>query len=133
MIELKFRAWDKYYKEMDYIHDLYWFEEQGIREIDGNGHCTSYVIMQYANLHDMTGKELYDGDISIDKRNRKYIIWNSRGGFRICSLERSMNPLAIKGLSDTESASWFENNHKIIGNIYENPVLLIYKKDGDNV
>lgn len=132
MIELKFRVWDKHYKEMDYIHDLYWFEEQGIRDYKGDGHCSNFVIMQYANLHDMTGKELYDGDISIDKRNRKYIIWNSRGGFRICSLERSMNPLATKGLSDMESASWFENNHKIIGNIYENPELLIYKKDGDN-
>ena len=52
--------------------------------------------------------------------------------YGICSLERSMNPLATKGLSDMESASWFENTHRIIGNIYENPELMIYKKGGDN-
>ena len=125
MAELKFRAWDKHYKEMDYIHDLYWFEEQGVRDYKGNGHCTSYVIMQYANLHDMTGKELYDGDISVDKRNRKWITWLDKGGFRICTVKEYVstggNPLFIEELSHMKNVRWFESTHKIIGNIYENP------------
>lgn len=133
MIEIKFRAWNKDHKSMEYISDLYWFEENGVHNNDGDGHCADYVIMQYANLHDMTGKELYDGDISMDERNRKWITWLGKGGFKICTVKEfflsSENPIIIESLGDLQNSNWFEDTNKIIGNIYENPEVLDYEKE----
>lgn len=62
-MELKFRAWDKYNGDMEYIDDLYWFAEQGMHNVDGNGLCTGYDIMPFSGIHDKNGKEIYLGDI----------------------------------------------------------------------
>lgn len=48
MREIKFRAWDDHHKEMIYCHDLYWFEENGVREAGDN----DYILMQYTGLKD---------------------------------------------------------------------------------
>lgn len=62
-IEIKFRAWDKNHKEMIYITDLYWFEEEGVHDGSGNGHYTDYELMLFSGVHDKNGTDIYDGDI----------------------------------------------------------------------
>jgi hypothetical protein len=35
--EIKFRAWDIYAKDMRYVDDMYWFEENGVNWIEQDG------------------------------------------------------------------------------------------------
>ena len=39
--EIKFRAWDKRHNSMEYINDLYWFEENGIHDFNDD----NYIFM----------------------------------------------------------------------------------------
>jgi len=62
---IKFRAWDIKHKEMVYINDLYWFEENGVHDFEGSGHYSNYEFMQFSGLCDNSNNknEVYEGDI----------------------------------------------------------------------
>ena len=62
-IEIKFRAWDKRHKEMTYITDLYWFEEEGVHDGSGDGHYTNYELMLFSGVSDINDTDIYEGDI----------------------------------------------------------------------
>lgn len=107
-MEIKFRAWDKNNKEMIYISDFYWFEEEGVHDSDGNGHYTNYELMLFSGVHDKNKKEIYKGDIVIvdDKIYEvKYLFAQFFIGLNM--------PIAYKRFKC-----------EVIGNIYENPELL---------
>mgnify|MGYP001068717870 CR=1 FL=1 len=88
------------------------------------------VIVQFIGLKDVNGKEAYSGAIFKDNKGVIRTIFEVPGGFATESnpisfgygFQSNSNP--TEALSDKQTASWFEGNCEIIGNIFENPELL---------
>lgn len=135
-MEIKFRAWDKEENEMIYdVQDTYDYRCNGSGALEESFATVlidkeRYVVMQYANLKDSQGTELYDGDISVDELGRDWITFATKGGFGICRVREYLktrnlpSPIIFEGLSEYQNASWFHKNHVIVGNLYEHPQLL---------
>lgn len=110
---IKFRAWDKSHNSMEVCHDLYWFEENYVRESNDAGSMTGdWVIMQYTGLKDRHGVEIYEGDLLAytDKDGKYSSAYQCKWGERSCGCCATI----IGYDTDFEAMS-------IIGNIYENP------------
>lgn len=110
MREIKFRAWDGI--DMEYFHDLYWFEENQVR----SSNDYKYKIMQFIGVRDKNGKEIYEGDIlQFDQTSVKVfrrVVTFHEGCFGYRDLTGAWcSP--IKGIE------W-----EVIGNIHENGDLL---------
>lgn len=105
MKEIKFRAWNKRTKEMIYV--------------DMCRNCTNMwdddikeTFMQYTDIKDKTGKEIYEGDI-VKQRPA------------LCDKEN----VGIVFISPTQGVvfgvyPYFVTECEIIGNEYENPELI---------
>ncbi len=121
MREIKFRAYLER-EGMEYIDDLYWFEENFVHNLLQEEHHRKYVIMQSTGLFDCAGKEIYEGDIIKFKAFRDYfyaITWRS-GGY----IGKNENEILL-------DLSVYRKRIEIIGNTCENPELLdkFTKKD----
>ena len=105
--EIKFRAWCKGSKSMDYdaIYKL-----QGY--IEGK-----YPIMEYTGLKDKNGKDIYEGDILeyVNQTNTKIFgdVIRYRNGW-----------FAHWRTNGLDTKTIIMENSKIVGNIYENPELI---------
>lgn len=132
-MEIKFRAWDKGENEMIYdvqnTYDCRCYGQGAYEKSFGSVLSEQeYIVMQYTNLTDSCGTELYDGDISVDDHGRDWITFATKGGFGICRvseyIEEKGNPIIQEGLSDVQNANWFSQNHVIVGNLYQYPQLM---------
>ena len=130
MREIKFRAWNKkkrkllevwnikfrldYREEINGAVDSISVKDDGIDEID------DFILMQYTGLKDKNGKEIYEGDIlevNVELDNKKIC-------HQVKYYENGFFLFQLNGLPSTFLIhSEYLNQHKIIGNIYENPEL----------
>jgi uncharacterized phage protein (TIGR01671 family) len=135
MRDIKFRAWNKKEKEM-------FFATHGdlghSQDVEGNTimewapivlefpldtHPDEVVLMQFTGLKDKNSKEIYEGDIleawSEGSRRVVEVRWRNEGA-----------PMFILYPAYAEGKFWHlsgpnDTNAEIVGNIYENPELLI--------
>ena len=116
--EIKFRAWDKRHNSMEYINDLYWFEENGIHDFNDD----NYIFMQNTGLKDKNGKEIYDSDIV-------KVTWGS--GKIVFYEGKYCESLGYHYLRDTKNKEdddiiciYDYSQMDVIGNVFDNPELL---------
>lgn len=124
MENLKFRAWNKEFKNMIYTDDdlLVCVSNNGIELTDisetigvSDGDIKDFELMQSTGLKDKNGTEIYEGDIVKNIYDEFYVIKWFDAAFH---LEEKYNG----GFDCLELYSG--DNHKVMGNIYENPELL---------
>lgn len=109
--ELKFRAWDKKYKEWqtDFL-----ISENGLNVYIG--YCDDRIdceLMQYTGLKDKNGKEIFEGDILC-----------GYGNINTDELDISSAFVVKWDKNGWEIFKESETQYYIIGNIYENENLL---------
>ena len=116
--EIKFRAWDKHHNNMEYINDLYWFEENGIHDFNDD----NYIFMQNTGLKDKNGKEIYDSDIV-------KVTWGS--GKIVFYEVKYCGSLGYHYLRDTKNKEdddiiciYDYSQMDVIGNVFDNLELL---------
>ena len=123
MRKIKFRAWNIDHKRMEYISDLYWFEENGVLDDSGMGSSSDYTLEQFTGCYDKNGMEIYEGDIL---KTTNYfgvgtgIVENNGWSFSIAQLQCSG---ALVWCSP-EGEHWTCDETEVIGNIHETPELL---------
>ncbi len=110
MRTIRFRAWDKLTKTMRYG------AENNLVVVLNN---PDFEVMQYTNLKDKKGKEIFEGDIVRDEFSNLEVVWHSKTGTWGFNKKH-------RGTADVFSLAMLEPHLKleIIGNIYENPELL---------
>ena len=111
--EIKFRVWDKVSNQ--WIKKFY-LTEDGIclsAQDMGRGYLpmpNEVTIQQFTGNKDVNGNDLYEGDIVVNNYGEIH-------GYSVYVAEMGRDMFFFK-----------PENHKIIGNIFENPELLNYNK-----
>lgn len=127
---LRFRAWDKEFKEMVQVDALV-FDEQLIKATYKNGNVVkedlkNYVLMQSTGLKDKNGKEIFEGDI-LTTGKRTGVVKNHRTlGFYINDA-RGDNWWFGSDVDLAEFEDFTRDVARkigILGNIYTNPELV---------
>ena len=121
MRKIKFRAWHKEKKIMgevlgiDILHKEMFFSNE---DVDCYEHTDfkDVELMQYTELKDEYGDEIYEGDIVTLHNSRYKVIFKTEGARFV--LRNDEFELEITFINN--------NNERIeiVGNIYENPELL---------
>jgi len=134
MKTLKVRAWDTKRKEMHYIDDLYFFEEEGIHEVVNGvaeGHHATYSITEFTGTYDNENKELYSGDICYftpmlveTVPTYKGVIEWDKFRFAIRNLDYDTKTPFSMYSTPFVNLDLFSVSVRKIGNIFENPELL---------
>ena len=127
MREIKFRAWDKKFKQMCTV-DLLDLLTDGVEGNRPNGggavlENDEFELMQYTGLKDKNGKEIYEGDIFKHGTERSFVKWDKddlQWFAQRCKKHYPTDKILNK---DGHMLSGF-SNYEVIGNVYENPELI---------
>lgn len=128
MVLLRFRAWDKEFKEMVQVDALV-FDEQIIKTTYKNGNVVkedikNYVLMQSTGLTDKNDKEIFEGDviaIEVDDTGTPInarVFQNSKKGILMFHVFEDNEDVPMVELLEDDSVAF-----AIIGNIWEHPEL----------
>lgn len=129
MRNIKFRAWDRFAKEMVFAKTIDFGTNGAERIVDSDGINGDvggeWDLEQFTGLHDKNGNEIYEGDIvNCSEGCPHKIIWVQEHGGMFFG---GMPGWYLSGLKD--GYAWGEDE-ELIGNIHENPELLEGAKDG---
>lgn len=115
--EIKFRAWDEVSEKMLNWND---FLDTNMKNTFIAPESTGLILMQYTGLHDKNGKEIYEGDIVVDKEDEVMgeITWNEEEASFYFSI------LYENGTYEEEKLNDWASVLEVIGNVYDNPELL---------
>lgn len=125
MRDIKFRAWDKSGKEPRMVlwEELKPCTCEAVFLSTIQPHIVT--LMQFTNLHDRKGKEIYEGDIL-----KREIFYNVDRRITIVAYQKGCICLVTPGDEPTDGRilcktdELFSGKIEVIGNIYENPELL---------
>lgn len=125
--EIKFRTWQE--GKMFYHELQRYLGSSGI--INPYVGCDDAIWMQYTGLKDKNGKEIYEGDVLFGREEGNgettawtdvyLIVFFKDGCFKVREKKIDENSVWCDNLCDND----FTEEYEIIGNIYENPDLLI--------
>lgn len=123
MREFKFRAWDTEKQEMATVNFIGLNDyEVGMEDEECRRWRATYPyvcrLMQYTNLKDKNGKEIYEGDIlkvKVDDGEANLYVKYTNGEYRVVNEGR---------WEDSLYAYMYFGDVEIVGNIYENKDLL---------
>lgn len=119
--EIKFRGWDSANKQMIPHHNL----NVGIKNINrGNNHIT---LLQYTGIKDLSGNEIYDGDIIEYPNGLIYIVEWLRNYGGMWLRENRIYENGPHGMAFNETEPY---ELQIVGNIYQTPELLSHAPQG---
>jgi uncharacterized phage protein (TIGR01671 family) len=117
--EIKFRAWHKSRNEFVPVSAHFDFDQEGVvYQTD----FKPIELMMSTGLKDKNGKEIYEGDVLWAKAYpnarylRKGVVYYDDGSFNVKLQGRKRRLFLLL------------NNCEVIGNIYENPELLVTKE-----
>ena len=123
--EIKFRMWHKKSKKMFDVESIN-FKDRSLNMWNSVMYTLStfslddVILMQYTGLHDKNGKEIYEGDIVVDKEDEVMgeITWNEEEASFYFSI------LYENGTYEEEKLNDWASVLEVIGNVYDNPELL---------
>jgi len=114
--EIKFRAWDG----VDYISNPFTLHDLQSKKIQ---FTKDAVILQYIDIKDKNGVEVYEGDII----RAKMFLGDEEEPYENVSIGKVVFDCGAFQLSADDLNVDYYHDIEVIGNIYENPDLLTGK------